>query len=191
MKTSSRHVLKMSWRRLQDQQMFAGYEVGTVLIETEHTLNSHPLTYMSDENYTESVTPLHLLYGRDITRKNSDINYFTELSEASNAWRQLSNLQQIISHINKRFYNEYFLVLRESDINTIVKVILIFKTFPLVIQYSWKMSIYLIFVGRKKPKWWPCQRSIFRHCCINYKQNAMYSQQTFVGLEDVFNTYSA
>ena len=113
--------------------MFAGYEVGTVLIETEHTLNSHRLTYMSDENYTESVTPLHLLYGRDITRKNSDINYFTELSEASNAWRQLSNLQQIISHINKRFYNEYILVLRESDINTIVKVILIFKTFPLVI----------------------------------------------------------
>ena len=24
LKTSSRHVLKMSWRRLQDQQMFAG-----------------------------------------------------------------------------------------------------------------------------------------------------------------------
>ena len=88
------------------------YEVETVLVEIEHTLNSRPLTYMPEENYAESITPHHLLYGRDINRKNSDINYFIELSEASNARKQLSNLQQI-SHINKRFYNEYILALRE------------------------------------------------------------------------------
>ena len=68
---------------------------------------------MSEENYAESITPHHLLYGRDINRKNSDINYFVELSEASDARKQLSNLQQIVSHINKRFYNEYILALRE------------------------------------------------------------------------------
>ena len=68
---------------------------------------------MSEENYAESITPHHLLYGRDINRKNSDINYFVELSGASDARKQLSNLQQIVSHINKRFYNEYILALRE------------------------------------------------------------------------------
>ena len=88
-------------------------EVETVLVEIEHTLNSRPLTYMSEENYAESITPHHLLYGWDINRKNSDINYFIELSEASDARKQLSNLQQIVSHINKRFYNEYILALRE------------------------------------------------------------------------------
>ena len=56
---------------------------------------------MSEENYAESITPHHLLYGRDINRKNSDINYFIELSGASNARKQLSKLQQIVSHINK------------------------------------------------------------------------------------------
>ena len=90
------------------------YEVETVLVEIEHMLNSRPLTYMSEENYAESITPLHLLYGRDINRKNSDINHFIELSEASDARKQLSNLQQIISHINKRFYNECILALREG-----------------------------------------------------------------------------
>ena len=68
---------------------------------------------MSEENYAESITPHHLLYGRDINRKNSDINYFIELLETSDARKQLSNLQQIVSHINKRFYNEYILALRE------------------------------------------------------------------------------
>ena len=68
---------------------------------------------MSEENYAESITPHHLLYGRDINRKNSDINYFMGLSEASDARKQLPNLQQIVSHINKRFYNEYIIALRE------------------------------------------------------------------------------
>ena len=89
------------------------YEVETVLVEIEHTLNSRPLTYMSEENYAESITPHYLLYGRDINRKNSDMNYFIELSEASDARKQLSNLQQIVSHINKKFYNEYIFALRE------------------------------------------------------------------------------
>ena len=67
---------------------------------------------MSEENYAESIIPHHLLYGRDVNRTNSDINYFIELSEASDARKQLSNLQQIVSHINKRFYNEFILALR-------------------------------------------------------------------------------
>ena len=43
---------------------------------------------MSEENYTESITMLYLLYGHDINTKNSDINYFIELSEASDARKQ-------------------------------------------------------------------------------------------------------
>ena len=89
------------------------YEAETVLVEIEHTLSSRPLTYMSEENYAESVIPHHVLYGPGINRKNSDINYFMELSEARDARKQLSNLQQIVSRINKRFYNEYILALRE------------------------------------------------------------------------------
>ena len=104
---------------------------------------------MSEENYAESITPLHVLYGRDINRKNSDINYFIELSETSHARKQLSNLQQRVSHIKERFYNAYILALRgrhQYDRQnhhphlqnvSIGDVVLV------------KMSIYFIFVGRK------------------------------------------
>ena len=47
---------------------------------------------MSEENYASLITPFHLLYGRDINKKNSDIKYFIELSDASDAWKQLSSL---------------------------------------------------------------------------------------------------
>ena len=75
------------------------YEIETVLVKLEHMLKSRPLTYLSEENYAESITPLHLFYGRNINRKNSDIDRFIELLEVSDARKQLSNLQQIISHI--------------------------------------------------------------------------------------------
>ena len=47
---------------------------------------------MSEENYAELITPFHLLYERDINKINSDINYFIELSESSDGWKQLSSL---------------------------------------------------------------------------------------------------
>ena len=68
---------------------------------------------MSEENSAESITPHHLLYGPDISRMNRGINCFMKLSEASNARKQLPNLQQIVSHMSKGFYNEYILALRE------------------------------------------------------------------------------
>ena len=51
---------------------------------------------------------MHLLYGRDI-----NLLEFVEISEASHARKQLQNLRQIMSYINKRFYNDYILALRE------------------------------------------------------------------------------
>ena len=37
-KTSSRHVFKTSWRRLEDQQMFAGYESLDVSLEVKNII---------------------------------------------------------------------------------------------------------------------------------------------------------
>ena len=68
---------------------------------------------MLDENYGQSITPHHPLYGHNINRNNSRINYFIGLSEASHARQQLTNMQQIVSHINKRFRYEYILTLGE------------------------------------------------------------------------------
>ena len=37
-----------------------------MLIEIENIINSRPLTYISEEHFEESVTPYHLIYGRNI-----------------------------------------------------------------------------------------------------------------------------
>ena len=83
--------------------------------------------------YAESITTYHLLYGRGVSRKNTLINYFIEVSELSNICKQLANLTKYSTmNISLRYV---------SNIHTIVKVIL-FKTYPFVILYQKKLSIY-------------------------------------------------
>ena len=46
------------------------YVLTTLLVEIEQTLNSRPMTYLSDEHNDQSITPSHLLYGRNISKQN-------------------------------------------------------------------------------------------------------------------------
>ena len=64
-------------------------ELTTLLIEIEQTLNTRPLTYLSDNNEDEAITPSHLLYGRNIAGKNF-MYFVTEYCEQDNAL--LSNI---------------------------------------------------------------------------------------------------
>ena len=41
-------------------------QLNTVLAEIENVIHSRQLTYMNDENTDESLTPYHLIYGRNI-----------------------------------------------------------------------------------------------------------------------------
>ena len=44
------------------------YVLTTLLVEIEQTLNSRPMTYLSDEHNDQAITPSHLLYGRNISK---------------------------------------------------------------------------------------------------------------------------
>ena len=51
-------------------KVFLNYdELTTLLIKIEQTLNTRPLTYLSDNNDHKAITPSHLLYGRNIARR--------------------------------------------------------------------------------------------------------------------------
>ena len=41
----------------------------TLLVEVQETLNSRPMTYLSDERNDEANTRSHLLYGRNISKQ--------------------------------------------------------------------------------------------------------------------------
>ena len=76
-------ISRAVWKKLlgyTDTETVLLRDTETVLVKIEHMLNSHPLTYMPDENSADSITPYDLLYGHDVNRKNSDINHFRELS---------------------------------------------------------------------------------------------------------------
>ena len=42
----------------------------TLLVEIQETLNSRPMTYLSDEHNDEANTRSHLLYGRNISKQD-------------------------------------------------------------------------------------------------------------------------
>ena len=54
-------------------------QLSTVLVDIENVMNSHPLTYMNDENLDESLTPCHVIYARNIvTNKVSLLKMATD-----------------------------------------------------------------------------------------------------------------
>ena len=82
----------------------------------EQTFNSRPMTYLSDENNDEAITPSHLLYGRNISKRNiMHIDYREHTAE--NTQQQYKRVKFIINHFNNRFYEEY-----ELSVNDVVLI---------------------------------------------------------------------
>ena len=97
---------------------FLNYEeLTTLLTEIEQTLNTRPLTYLSDNNEDEAITPSHLLYGRNMLVEilcTYVLFYVTEYCKQENTLlNKYKQLKMILSHFKKRFFEEYILVLRE------------------------------------------------------------------------------
>ena len=54
----------------------------TLLVEIQETLNSRPMTYLSDEHNDEANTRSHLLYGRNISKQNlTHLDYRESIAE--------------------------------------------------------------------------------------------------------------
>ena len=106
-------IIKRCLKKVAGKAFLNYDELTTLLIEIEQTLNTRPLTYLSDNNDDEAVTPSHLLYGRNIARRNCmylDPEYDEQENSLLNKYKRL---KMILSHFKKRFYDEYILALRE------------------------------------------------------------------------------
>ena len=65
---------------------------------------------LSDEHNHEAITPSHLLYGRNKSKRNiMHIDYST----VENTQQHYKRVKFIINHFKNRFYEEYILALRE------------------------------------------------------------------------------
>ena len=59
-------IVKNPLKKVLQKLLLTYEELYTVIIEIESAMNSRPLTYLSKEEYQESLKPNHAIYGRDI-----------------------------------------------------------------------------------------------------------------------------
>ena len=87
-------------------------EVETILIQIEGVLNSRPLCYVDDSDLTEPLTPSHLMFGRNIGRRNVLSTANTREVSPGTRVKHVAKLQEVFW---KRFTSEYLTSLRERD----------------------------------------------------------------------------
>ena len=85
-------------------------ELAILLIKTEQTFNTRPLTYLSENNQDEAITLSHLLYGQNIARRNFMYSVTEYCKQENTLWNKYKQLKMILTHFNKRFYDEYILL---------------------------------------------------------------------------------
>ena len=69
-------TVKLSLVKSIGKSMLSYEELETVLCEIESVINSRPLVYVSEDDLNESLTPHHLMYGRDITKPNKLLSLY-------------------------------------------------------------------------------------------------------------------
>ena len=106
-------IIKRCIKKVAGKALLNYDELTTLLAEIEQTLNSRPMTYLSDEHNDEAITPSHLLYGKNISKPNIIIHIDYREHTAENTQQQYKRVKFIINYFNNRFYEEYILALRE------------------------------------------------------------------------------
>ena len=84
----------------------------------ESIINSRPLNYVSEDDMEESLTPYHLMFGRNVMKappftQLEDINIDLDLQECS---KRLKYMKKLIENYWKKFSATYLNELRQMHI---------------------------------------------------------------------------
>ena len=63
-------ILKSALRKIVGSAKLNFEELHTILVQIENMMNTRPLTYLSGKNCDKHITPSHLMYGRNINKRN-------------------------------------------------------------------------------------------------------------------------
>jgi hypothetical protein len=91
-------------------------ELRTLLVEIGSTLNNRPLTFMYDDEQgiSYTLTPSHLIYGRQISSTPNDKHYEI-ISTNQSLTKRAKYHQRVLNQFIKQWRTEYLLSLRESS----------------------------------------------------------------------------
>ena len=65
--------MKNSLKKILGRATLTYDEIHTFICEIKNIVNTRPLTYLSEENFYEPLTPCHLIHGRNL----ANTSYFT------------------------------------------------------------------------------------------------------------------
>ena len=95
-------------------------ELMTVLTEVEMVLNSRPLTYIDEDEQSQTLTPSHLFHGRrllDVEVKGYEEDEDKTKEEfqldRGQALRRMKHVDNTLNHFWGRWLHEYLVDLRE------------------------------------------------------------------------------
>ena len=112
-------TVKRSLRTVLESARVSYEELQTLLTETECTINSLPLTFVSSEDVEEPLTPSHLICGcrlgnlPDVNAELDPYEDYVENSSAEVLSRGMKYMMFLLTHFWKRFTTEYLNELRE------------------------------------------------------------------------------
>ena len=108
--------IKRPLRKILGNASLSMDELTTVIIEIEASLNSRPLTYVSDEDWGEPLTPSHLVVGRKISNlPDYKTHDFEDPGQTSTLIsKRMKHLSKLLEHFWRRWQKEYLLGLREQ-----------------------------------------------------------------------------
>ena len=108
--------VKLSLKKVLGKSLLTYEELETVLCGIEGAINGRPLTYTSEDDLNETITPFHLMYGRDIS-KRAQLNFSEDVFDEINqdgVTKRVQYLQRIDDW--KLFRKTYLNELRQHHI---------------------------------------------------------------------------
>ena len=107
--------MKPALRKIVGSAKLNFVELHTVLVQIEKMMNTRPITYLSEQNCDKHITPSHLMYGRNINRRNivDDNDNIITLDKTLIKIR-MKHVTVVTNHFWNKFYKSYLSSLREK-----------------------------------------------------------------------------
>lgn len=90
-------------------------ELQTSLCDVEAVINSRPLVYISEDDLNETLTPSHLMYGRDVMKSRRHQQLLDNLSVTDYS-KRYKYLNSLLDQCWRRFASSYLNELRQHNI---------------------------------------------------------------------------
>ena len=109
--------VKSALKKTLGKTLLTYEELETVLCEIEESINSRPLIYMSEDDVEESITPFHLMFGRNISNRSNNFKnpVASEIENVSYCIKRVKYVGRIINQCWKRFNQSYLNELRQHN----------------------------------------------------------------------------